>query len=175
MIRKIILSAPQDKMAEVLDAVFSPYSIAAEDYETLQMDWNQVVALSREPLVTIGAHTVHHYNLKQLTVEQVRWEIQTSKERLEEKIGRSVYHFAYPYGSRDEVGKREFLLAVESGFKTMVTVREGNIFPDHVNHLSCLPRVEITGRHQNLTLVDVRRCGVVSLLRHGLIRVVTEQ
>jgi len=173
-IRELILSGPQDQMTEVLDAVFSPYSITAADYNDLQMNWNQVVELSREPLVTIGAHTVHHYNLKQLTADQVRWEIQTSKERLEEKIGRPIEHFAYPYGSRDEVGKREFDLAAESDFKTMVTVREGNIFSEHAAHLSCLPRVEITGRHQNLTLVDVRRCGVVSLLRHGLSRVITE-
>ncbi len=173
-IREVILSVPQDQMTEVLDAVFSPYSITAEDYNDLQMDWKQVVELSQESLVTIGAHTVHHYNLKQLTAEQVRWEIQTSKERLEQKIGRPVEHFAYPYGSRDEVGKREFDLAAESDFKTMVTVREGSIFSDHAAHLSCLPRVEITGRHQNLALVDVRRCGVVSLLRHGLMRVITE-
>jgi hypothetical protein len=28
--------------------------------------------------------------------------------------------------------------------------------------------VEITGRHQELTLVDLRRCGVVALLRNRM-------
>ncbi len=174
LIREILLSVSQEKMEEVLEAVFSPYSIFSQNYEDQQMNWNQVMELAHDPQVTIGAHTVHHYNLKQLTTEQVRWEIRTSQERLEEKLERPIRHFAYPYGSSDEAGTREFSLAAESGFRTMTTVREGTIFPDHGKHLSCLPRVEITGRHQDLTLVDLRRCGVISLLRNGLKRIATE-
>jgi len=173
-IRELFLSVPQEQIGEVIEAVFSPYSISPLDYEDQQMSWNQVIELADDPLVTIGAHTVHHYNLKQLTADQVRGEIQTSRERLEEKIGCSVRHFAYPFGSRDEAGAREFSLAADCGFHTMTTVREGNIFPEHRQHLECLPRVEITGRYQDLTLVDLRRCGLVSLVRNGLKRVVTE-
>lgn len=173
VIRELLLFVPQEQMGEVIDAVFSPYSISSLDYADQQMTWDQVVELALDPLVTIGAHTVHHHNLKQLTADQVHWEIQTSRERLEEKIKHPVLHFAYPFGSRDEAGAREFSLAAECGFHTMTTVREGNIFPGHRQHMECLPRVEITGRHQDLTLVDLRRCGLVSLLRNGLQRVVT--
>lgn len=173
-IRELILSVPQEQVGEVIDAVFSSYPISARDYEDQQMTWDQIRELAHDPLVTIGAHTVHHYNLKQLTPGQVRLEILAGKERLEEEIGCPVHHFAYPFGSRDEVGAREFSLAAECGFHTMTTVREGNIFPAHRQHLECLPRVEITGRHQNLTLVDLRRCGLVSLVRNGFKRVVTE-
>jgi peptidoglycan/xylan/chitin deacetylase (PgdA/CDA1 family) len=172
-IRELILSVPREQAGEVIDAVFSGYSITSQEYEKQQMTWEQIIELAHDPLVTIGAHTVHHYNLKQLTSDQVRWEIQTSRERLEEKIKAPVLHFSYPFGSRDEVGIREFELAAQCGFHTLTTVREGNIFPEHRQHLECLPRVEITGRHQNLTLVDLRRCGLVSLLRNRLQRVVT--
>lgn len=173
MIREILVSLSPEQMEEALDAIFAPYSITPQMYADQQMNWDQIVQLAHDPLVTIGAHTVHHYNLKELTPDQVRWEIETSKEILEKRTGRPVHHFAYPYGTRKEVGAREFSLGAECGFLTMTTVREGNIFSTHSRHLECLPRVEVTGRHQNLTLVDMRRCGLLSLVRNRFKRVVT--
>ena len=170
-IRALLLSVPSEQVEEVIGAVFTPYSMNARDYEDQQMSWDQIIELANDPLVTIGAHTVHHYNLKQLTADQVHWEIETSKKRLEGKIGQPVLHFSYPFGSREEAGTREFSLAAECGFHTMTTVREGTISRANRRHLNCLPRVEITGRHQDLTLVDLRRCGLVSLLRNGLFSV----
>ncbi len=170
-IRALLLSVPSEQVGEVVDAVFSPYSVNSRDYEDQQMSWDQIIELANDPLVTIGAHTVHHYNLKQLTDEQVRWEIATSKKRLEEKIGRPVLHFSYPFGSPVEAGEREFSLAAECGFHTMTTVREGTLSGVDRDHMDRLPRVEITGRHQDLTLVDLRRCGLVALLRKGMARV----
>ena len=173
-IRKLLLSAPPGEMEEVVEAVFSPYSLHSRDYDDQQMNWNQVIELAHDPLVTMWALVGNRRHLKQLATDQVHREIQAGKERLEEKINASVHHFAYPFGSRDEVGAREFTLAAECAFHTMTTVREGNIYPEHRQHLECLPRVEITGRHQDLTLVDLRRCGLVSLIRNGLKRVVTD-
>ncbi len=173
-IRDLFLSVPPEQMEDVVEAVFSPYSFNRQDYADQQMSWEQIVTLAQDPLVTIGAHTVHHYNLKQLTPDQVLWEIQAGKKRLEEKTGQQIHHFAYPFGSSKEAGSREYKLAAGCGFDTMTTVCEGNIFPEHRQHLECLPRVEITGRHQDLTLVDLRRCGLVAFLRNGLKRVAAE-
>ena len=173
-IRELFLAVPSGGMDELVAAVFSPCSIFSHDYDDQQMSWEQVIELAGDPLVTVGAHTVHHYRLNRLTAEDVRREIVKGRKRLEEKIKVPVRHFAYPFGSRDEAGSREFALAAECGFHTMTTVREGVIHPEHCRYLSCLPRVEITGRHQDLTLVDLRRCGLVGLLRNRLQRVVTE-
>ena len=173
-IRDLILTIPQDELEDWLETVFSPYNIVRHDYDNQQMNWQQIRELSNDPLVTVGAHTVRHLNLRQLTSAEVKKEIQSSKQIIEQKTGNPVDHFAYPFGSRVEVGRREFNIAAKSGFKTMTTVREGAVFPAHRHYTECLPRVEITGRHQDLTLVDMRRCGAVSLLRNGLRRVVTE-
>ncbi len=172
-IRDLIMSVPVEQLQDCIDAIFSPYTICPDQYADQQMSWDQVKRLARDPLVTIGAHTVHHYNLKQLGPDQLQWEIETSRQRLEEKLGIAVHHFAYPYGGRAEVGPREFAAASAAGFHTMTTVREGSIFPQHRNHLASLPRIEITGRYQDITLVDLRRCGLFSLLRNGLDPVVT--
>ena len=173
-IRDIFMELPQQELNETAEKVFSAAGVTAQDYETMQMDWNQISELARHPLATIGAHTVHHYNLKQLSETDALNEIRESMQIIEHKIGQAVHHFAYPFGSRVECGPREFDMARECGFKTAVTVREGAIFPEHRQHTLSLPRIEITGRHQDITLVDMRRCGLISLVRNGPRRVVTE-
>ncbi len=174
IIRDLILTIPHNELQDRLETVFTSHGIAVRDYDKLQMNWQQIRELSNDPLVTIGAHTVHHLNLSKLPLQKVREEILGSKLIIEQKTGNLVDHFAYPFGSRVEVGRREFDVAAECGFKTMTTVREGCIFPAHRNYTECLPRVEITGRYQDLTLVDMRCCGFAALVRNGWQRLVTE-
>lgn len=107
------------------------------------MSREQIQTLSREPLATLGAHTVHHYPLSRLETEVAREEMLLSKNFVEEILGQPVEHFAYPYGSADEAGEREFQLAAEVGFKTAVTTRIGNVFPEHTRALTAIPRIPL--------------------------------
>ncbi len=171
-IRRLILASPAGGLEECLDAIFSGTGIRAADYERLLPDWSQVRELAGDPLVTIGAHTVHHCNLRELSSDMVHREIVASRQAIEEQTGREVRHFAYPFGSPAEVGRREVEIASRCGFATCTMVNEGTIVAAHRHHLACLPRVEVTGRYQDLTMVDLRRCGALSLFRNGLRRVV---
>ena len=56
------------------------------------------VALGRGDLIEIGSHTVTHPLLSTLSSVLQQEEIQRSKARLEEIIGRPITSFAYPYG-----------------------------------------------------------------------------
>jgi len=47
----------------------------------------------------IGSHTVNHVNLNNSSNEEVRRELEVSKEALEEIIDGKVLSFSYPYGS----------------------------------------------------------------------------
>ncbi|HEB50144.1 MAG TPA: polysaccharide deacetylase [Desulfobulbus sp.] len=172
-IRQLLLAAPAEELGACLEAIFSGTPIRAAAYEELMLSWQQVAALAADPLVTIGAHTVHHCNLRELAPDMVRREILASREAIEQHTGSQVRHFAYPFGSPAEVGRREVAIAGRCGFATCTMVNEGTIVAAHRNHLFSLPRVEVTGRYQDLTLVDMRRCGALSLLRNGLQRVVT--
>jgi peptidoglycan/xylan/chitin deacetylase (PgdA/CDA1 family) len=49
----------------------------------------------------IGAHTVHHPDLRRLSPAAVRAEVGESRRVLEEATGAPVRSFAYPYGSAD--------------------------------------------------------------------------
>lgn len=58
----------------------------------------QVVELSKDPLSTIGSHTVSHCMLKRKDVN-LQYEFSKSKNDLEQLINMPVEHFAYPYGT----------------------------------------------------------------------------
>jgi peptidoglycan/xylan/chitin deacetylase (PgdA/CDA1 family) len=104
------------------------------------MTWAELRELARDPLVQIGAHTLPHPSLKQLSENEAGDEIEKSRAILQEKLSVAVDHFAYPFGSPNNCGPREFRLVKELKFKTAVTTRWCNIFPAHKKHLSSLPR-----------------------------------
>ncbi len=144
-LRQLIMALPGDGLGERVNALFAharfdwPRICAAH-----ALRWTDIEELSRDPLVTIGAHTVSHPVLCALPEQQVRAEMRESRERIETHIGTSVTHFCYPFGSRKEVGAREFQLARELGFESATTTRWGNLFRGHREHLHALPRVPLT-------------------------------
>lgn len=87
----------------------------------------------------VGAHSMSHCNLRQISMEQCRREIVGSGEKLEELIGKKVDIFAYPYGSLDAVGKRERKIAGEKyriAFGTLragVTVKTDSAYVPRIN------------------------------------------
>jgi peptidoglycan/xylan/chitin deacetylase (PgdA/CDA1 family) len=141
----------------------------ARAMDALFLSWDQVVTLASHPLVTIGAHTVTHAPLKLLSRERARWEMLESRRRIEERLGKPVRHFAYPYGFPALVGAREYALARECGFDTAVTTRTANLFPASAGSLECLPRV----RGKTLAQIEVSMAGLPAALRYRGRRVIT--
>lgn len=144
-LRESIMALPRDGLGDRVNAMFEQ---ARFDWRQMcaaeALSWDDLCELARDPLVTIGAHTVSHPVLSALSAEQACAEMRDSREQIEARIGAPVVHFCYPFGSRNEVGAREFELARKLGFKTATTTRWGNIFRAHRAHLHGLPRVPLT-------------------------------
>ncbi len=62
------------------------------------LSWSQIAELSRAG-VRFGAQTLTHPDLTRLSTEAARAEIVESKQRIEDRTGRAVTSFAYPYGA----------------------------------------------------------------------------
>src|SRR5207253_879407 len=77
---------------------------------------SEVIELSKSELIEIGAHTVTHPMLSELSIDQQRAEIRSSKQMLEEMIGRRVSSFAYPYGTTDSYTAGTVASVREAGF-----------------------------------------------------------
>ncbi len=140
----------------------------------LVMTWDELRDLRKEPLVSIGAHTMSHTALAKCTEEEARWQIAASVEHIEYELGRDCRHFAYPYGDAMSAGAREFSLAREAGLKTAVTTRKGQIPARVEDDLWSLPRFSLNGDFQDERLFRVLLNGapfkMLSLARHALSR-----
>jgi hypothetical protein len=138
----------------------------------LCMDWNEIVALAADPLVTIGAHTVNHNMLKKMADESaVRAEMAMSRTVLEAALGKRPQHLAYPVGDPTSAGPREFRIAAELGFKTAVTTRPGVLFKAHRDHLTALPRISVNGDFQQQRYLEVLMSGAATAMWNGFRRV----
>ena len=127
----------------------------------LIMDWQELRLFADDPLCTIGAHTVHHYELAKLPIEQARNEMAQSAEILLAQFGRQPAHFSYPLGGPLSAGQREFDLARELGFRSAVTTRPGGLYARHAQAPHALPRVSLNGYFQSRRYVDVFATGAI--------------
>jgi peptidoglycan/xylan/chitin deacetylase (PgdA/CDA1 family) len=141
-IRDKIIQLPKENFLDALQTLFKNYPVDWQSKVTeIGLNWQQIEELSKDPLATIGAHTINHFAAATLAKEELINEVMGSKQIIESHIHKPVDHFCYPFGSAKEVGEKEFAIVNELGFKTSTTTRVGSIFPEHKNHLSALPRV----------------------------------
>lgn len=117
------------------------------------LKWSQIIELSNNSLVTIGAHTLNHLALSKLNEQDALNEMCMSKLNLETTLAKPVLHFAYPFGSKNECAEREFSLAKKAGYKTAVTLNQGNIRIQNKSNLFALPRIPL-GDHYDTKKLD---------------------
>jgi peptidoglycan/xylan/chitin deacetylase (PgdA/CDA1 family) len=86
------------------------------------VDADEMRELADGNLVDIGAHTVTHPALSQLSTECQREEIAGSRRQLEAALGRPVTGFSYPFG---DTGARGPTILQEEGFLYACESRNG--------------------------------------------------
>jgi peptidoglycan/xylan/chitin deacetylase (PgdA/CDA1 family) len=92
-----------------------------KSYDDFVLNWNDVIKLDKEELITIAAHTHNHVALRYLSEKEAKWEMSYSRQLLEEKLDHSVSHFSYPFGTEAEAGMREYNLAKVNNFLSATT------------------------------------------------------
>jgi len=137
------------------------------------MNWDELRTMAAHPLVTIGAHTVNHRNLKRLSEADARREIDDVRRILQVKLGEEPRHFAYPYGYASAVGCREVGFARDAGYASAVTTRHGVLRAEHAGFLHALPRISVNGRYQSVAHLRTMLSGVTTPLANAGKMVVT--
>jgi len=137
------------------------------------MNWDEIRWMAAHPLVTIGAHTINHRNLKRLSETDARHEIGDVRGILKERLGSEPRHFAYPYGYASAVGCREVGFARDAGYVSAVTTRHGVLRAEHAGFLHALPRISVNGRYQSIAHIRTMLSGVTTPLANAGKRVVT--
>ncbi len=131
------------------------------------MTWGELREIAKDPLCTIGAHTINHYAVAQLDEVEAMEQIVESGRRLARELGVRPKYFAYPYGDALSAGPRDFKLTAVAGYEAAVTTRKGLVFSGHADHLTALPRLSLSGEFQKLRYVDVLLSGSAFAIWNG--------
>ncbi|MCI4627196.1 MAG: polysaccharide deacetylase family protein [Candidatus Magnetoovum sp. WYHC-5] len=112
------------------------------DYERLNvkkrlLDWDKIREIS-DMGVNIGSHTKTHPSLIKIAQNQLIGEIMDSKKIIEDKLGRKVDCFCYPYGDFNDKVKD---IVKEAGYKYALTTKKGAILDADDPH--ALSRISI--------------------------------
>lgn len=106
------------------------------------LTWDSLIRIAKDGLVEIGSHSLYHLPLILLTPSDAKQEISGSKLLLEEKIGKKIAFFSYPYGATNKLIQQ---MVRESGYEAAVglayqrgEVSDGDIF--------CLKRIFVSKR-----------------------------
>jgi peptidoglycan/xylan/chitin deacetylase (PgdA/CDA1 family) len=135
----------EDVLAEIDEACGGG---SAEPGMRIMMNRDEVRKL-HESGMTVGAHTVKHYNMPSLDAAVLEREVLESKRVLEEIIEAPVEHFAYPNGRTARHCNAPTAEAVASaGFRSAVTSVTGPASPRFSPY--CLPRLGVVPSDRDL-------------------------
>ena len=100
------------------------------------MSWDEVRQLGGEG-VEFGGHSVHHEDLTHLSESQMRIEVETSHQVLQDKLDRPVMAFAPPFGRSNRAVRAAIGQIYQLSFGTVL----GHVTTD--SHPLDLPRIEM--------------------------------
>lgn len=117
------LSEPQrnDALTQITQWTGKVDSLPGQREARRTMSSTEIGLLGRNPLMTIGAHTVDHALLPSHDATFQTRQIADSKERLEQITGSAVRTFAYPHG---EHSPTTVSLLQQAGFDCAVTIKQ---------------------------------------------------
>jgi glycosyltransferase involved in cell wall biosynthesis/peptidoglycan/xylan/chitin deacetylase (PgdA/CDA1 family) len=91
----------------------------------------------------IGSHTVSHANLQDVSAERAQWELERSRQCLEQWTGRPVTSFAYPYGHLGHRQAETTAWLQAAGYRAAFTLQRGPATA--ATNPYCIPREHAEG------------------------------
>ena len=112
--------------------------LAGDDPEQLAtMNWDELREQAARG-VAVGSHAVSHPHLTTLSEDDLRRELNESKEEIEDRLGRPCEDLAYPYGEHDE---RVRAAARAAGYRRAYALRGSR------SDAYAAPRLDLYRRH----------------------------
>ncbi|RWM73214.1 MAG: polysaccharide deacetylase [Mesorhizobium sp.] len=163
----LTLQVCEEDQRAVLRELARSNGIERDARQSTLMNWDEIRTMAGHPLVTIGAHTVNHRNLKRLPEADARHEVDDVRGILQAELGEAPRHFAYPYGYASAVGDREVGFARDAFYASAVTTRHGVLRAEHAGFLHALPRISLNGRYQSVAHIRTMLSGVTTPLANA--------
>ncbi|MCK5506573.1 MAG: polysaccharide deacetylase family protein, partial [Thermodesulfovibrionia bacterium] len=103
------------------------------------VSWEELLEMSRSG-IEVGSHTVTHKALRAVNTQTLSYEIRSSKNEIEDHLGKPVRFFAYPYGLLDKAARA---VVADAGYEAACSTRSG--FNNTEVDPFILRRIEIYG------------------------------
>jgi peptidoglycan/xylan/chitin deacetylase (PgdA/CDA1 family) len=115
------------KRAALIKKLFENLHVDISELEIkprIMLNWDEIIEMSRNG-ISFGAHTLTHPCLPALQLEDAKHEIKRSKALIEEKVGKTIKHFAVPNGTKKDFtpALKEYCAAI--GFDSVVMTESG--------------------------------------------------
>jgi len=117
-----------DERKKFLDKIISKVGLKGHEDILLNkmLNWEEINDMLKD-LVSFGSHTRRHPNLTHLKFKDLHQELAGSKRRIENKIGKKVPYFAYPYGGKDYLNDTVKQYVKKAGYQAAFV-----LFPDRL-------------------------------------------
>jgi peptidoglycan/xylan/chitin deacetylase (PgdA/CDA1 family) len=126
-----------------------------------RLSWDDVLAMQRSGLVTIGSHTLGPGLLTEYTSpDEVKWQLSESKRILQERLGVPVYTFSYPEGRFNATIRQD---VIDAGYKVAVATHPGRDYPK--NDVFALKRLRISQNCGTMFVFWFETSGIYTFIR----------
>ena len=125
-LKGLLFSLPYEHLQEDFKHLFAEY-LSDDVFPRNTLTWEQIAELSKDPLCTIGCHTMTHCRLTINDVAALEYELGESKRLLEKHIGKPVTHLSYPYGWKTDVSDSAIEYAKKCGYETAARSYGGHV------------------------------------------------
>lgn len=88
------------------------------------LSWGELIALCKSGLVEVGSHTTSHSLLSLCSEEQIRFELEDSRQELQSAPNQPVDFLSYPNGQWTTVVAN---LACQAGYRGVFAIGRGNL------------------------------------------------
>ncbi len=128
---RFLLPLGVEEQAYAMEVIRSWAGVSSIETKARAMTSDELLQIADNELIEIGAHTRGHPMLPQLSLEQQREEIVSSKRDLERLLNKHLGGFAYPNGGATDDTKR---IVREAGFAFACTSIQDVVRPAHDLH-----------------------------------------
>ena len=111
------------------------------------LSWDQIRQLKREG-VTIGAHSHFHKHMPEMSIDEIKQEIETGNKIFLKEIGETPNLFAYPYGEGDTR-----IINILKTYKYKVAFGQHSGVINETSNLYYLPRFSLNEKYGNISRV----------------------
>jgi peptidoglycan/xylan/chitin deacetylase (PgdA/CDA1 family) len=124
------------------------------------MGWKEIKEMADSGVITIGSHTVSHLWLPAMGTKELVYELQASKEVLENNTGKKVDILCYPIGAHNERVER---FTKESGYACAVATNPGHSASS--DDIFAIKRIKISRTSDNLLAFWVEISGYYTWIK----------